>query len=140
MSKQTESDGSFSDARQFIDSCDNCGACCRGQESPPGYLLLLHFEPDLDRLDDPDVVRLREMPGEARREIEDYIERLRRGEMPYHAIWPACLWYDPNRRSCRWHEWRPEICRDFAVGSQECREWRQEYRIGPLEKKGFSNQ
>lgn len=53
---------------------------------------------------------------------------------------PVVVFRDPERRSCRWYEWRPEICRDFAVGSKECQKWRQEYGIGLLEKKGFPDQ
>ena len=40
----------------------------------------------------------------------------------------ACCWYDAENRVCRHHEHRPNVCRDFRVGSDDCVAWREHYR------------
>ena len=39
-----------------------------------------------------------------------------------------CIWLDMKTRQCRHHEYRPQICRDFEVGSADCHAWRRHYR------------
>jgi Fe-S-cluster containining protein len=41
----------------------------------------------------------------------------------YHGL--PCLWLDPQTRTCRHYEHRPEVCREFEVGSADCRRWRR---------------
>jgi len=40
-----------------------------------------------------------------------------------------CIWYDAERRRCKHHEHRPQVCRDFSIGGAGCLEWRRHYRI-----------
>jgi Fe-S-cluster containining protein len=40
----------------------------------------------------------------------------------------ACVWLDPKTRLCQNHLHRPQVCRDFEIGCQECLDWREHYR------------
>jgi len=85
-------------------SCGDCGACCMEMCSPP------FVPPDTDQLP-PDVK-------------SDYQHGL---EGRDEAGWPDCVpcfWLDPDSKKCRHYEHRPDICRDFEMGSDECRAWR----------------
>ena len=31
-----------------------------------------------------------------------------------------CYWYDAAKKNCKHHLCRPQICRDFELGSQRC--------------------
>jgi Fe-S-cluster containining protein len=42
-----------------------------------------------------------------------------------------CCWYDPATRRCRNYDYRPEACRDFEPGTEECGEARARHRIDP---------
>jgi Fe-S-cluster containining protein len=42
-----------------------------------------------------------------------------------------CLWWDPVTKKCRHYEWRPVVCRDFAVGEEDYLRIRKERGIGP---------
>jgi Fe-S-cluster containining protein len=113
-----------------VDSCDNCGACCLEQESPPGYVLLLNspgIRENPGKFGD-DVERLESIPNEAAAELRDYLAALLAGEQRSD---PACIWLNKATMRCRYHEHRPSICRDFEIGSAECIEWRRDYRIDP---------
>ncbi len=37
-----------------------------------------------------------------------------------------CCWYDQDLRCCKHHEYRPRVCRDFAVGCADCIGWRRQ--------------
>lgn len=105
--------------------CDSCGACCREQESPPGYVAILA---GIDWPDQDDVGRVRSMPVELRAELRRYMLDDCR-----HDRSPACLWYDAETRRCRHYEWRPSTCREFAADSPECHGWREAYQVVQLE-------
>lgn len=67
------------------------------------------------------------MPEPLKRELLRYIKEYQppaTGELD-----GPCVWYDAERRCCKHHEHRPQVCRDFAVGGKGCREWRSHYRI-----------
>ena len=36
-----------------------------------------------------------------------------------------CVWYDPATDRCRHYDLRPRACRDFALGSIDCRDARR---------------
>ncbi len=112
----------------IIETCDECGACCMEQESPPGYAMLLN-SPDMmenAELFEEDVARLRSLPDEAIAELRSYIQQLLDGvKRPDRA----CIWLDRSTMRCRYHEYRPMICRDFEVGSDDCIGWRKAYGI-----------
>ena len=73
-----------------------------------------------------DVKRLKALPEDATQELREYIEQLLNRNEPDN---PACIWLDQKTMRCRYHEHRPMICRDFEIGSGECRSWRSAYEI-----------
>ena len=92
----------------------------------PGYALLLSSKEMMDNADlfDEDVARLRNLPHEPLAELKRYLELLLAGEWPED---PACIWLDRKTMKCRYYEYRPMICREFAIGSEDCLGWRQQY-------------
>ena len=112
----------------IVESCDDCGACCREQESPPGYVMLL-ASPDMMDAPGPfkaDVERLQSLPAAALAELREYMVRLLNGAEQDD---PACIWLDSATMQCRYHEHRPSICREFELGTAECIEWRKTYDV-----------
>ena len=93
------------------------------QESPPGYVMIMaHNYGDLRDKD-----RWARMPEELRQQLREYGDNLRAKKRPPHPTHPVCLWLDRENNRCRHYEWRPQICRDFEVGSRDCHSWRKEY-------------
>lgn len=41
----------------------------------------------------------------------------------------VCCWYDVEHKRCKHHEHRPNVCRDFQVGSPDCLAWRDAFAI-----------
>ncbi|QDT12755.1 hypothetical protein K239x_47670 [Planctomycetes bacterium K23_9] len=39
----------------------------------------------------------------------------------------VCCWYDASLQRCKHHQHRPNVCRDFEIGSQDCLGWRKVY-------------
>ena len=73
-----------------------------------------------------DVKRIKALPTEAIEQLRSYLQRLLNGEELQD---PACIWLNRETNRCRYHEYRPLICRDFEIGSEECLTWRQSYNI-----------
>lgn len=98
------------------------------QESPPCYVMLLSSPNMMDEAEllAEDVERLRAMPPKPLAELQEHLRRLQAGETRDSL---ACIWLDQVTMRCRYHDYRPSICRDFEVGSEECLEWRQAYDI-----------
>ena len=108
-------------------SCQGCGVCCLEQQSPPLYLGILrgfHFPDDPDA-DPEDFHRLADLPAAAREELEEYAKLLAEGG----ETDGVCIWFDRERRTCRYYDFRPSICREFEVGSDGCLAWRELYEI-----------
>ena len=103
--------------RPDIVDCEGCGACCLHmgfpayltEESPSGP------EPAWKNLPD-------DLRAEILESMEGYKPRITGLDGP-------CTWFDPETKSCRHHEHRPQVCRDFQIGSPECRDWRRVYNI-----------
>lgn len=99
------------------------------QQSPPSYAMLLSspemMEDDAEMFAD-DVQRLKQMPEELRQELRDYISTLLSGHQRDDQ---ACIWLERDTMQCRYHEHRPSICREFEMGSEDCRGWRTQYKI-----------
>ena len=89
----------------LIDSCDDCGACCRLTPVPP-------FQPGEEAVWN--------VPAWM---LEPVQERIRRDEQ--FELLP-CVWLDPDTLRCRHYEYRPQACRDFEIGSLLCRLSRDE--------------
>ncbi len=91
--------------------CQRCGKCCMIQSLPPFWR---PFN-DLPVNEQP--------PEEAVEELQDYLDRLTAGKCGnvrdiaigfaqlFHS---PCLWFDQKRLRCRYYEFRPKACRDFA--------------------------
>jgi Fe-S-cluster containining protein len=111
-------------------NCDNCGACCFEQGSPPGYGFLLHSDMMAVALwpDQADVERVLNLPTEAKAILDDYWLKLRAGKITGDGDSPCC-WLDQQTMRCRFYEHRPQICRELDVDSEGCRSWRDEYNI-----------
>jgi Fe-S-cluster containining protein len=91
-----------------IESCDGCGACCMQQGHPP-YT-------DEER---------QYVPYELLSPIDEYVASFE-GE---DDTGRPCIWLDLATRSCLHYDHRPQVCRDFERGSDECRVVRWRYRI-----------
>lgn len=101
--------------------CNDCGACCFEQCSPPGYVAVVtgneHLWPDEE-----DVERAKTLPPEALRLLLEAVAAASSDDSP-------CCWLDLVTNRCRFYEHRPNICRDFEPGSEGCRSWRDEYKV-----------
>lgn len=131
-------------------ACKGCGACCM-MGSPPmyGYLLFVDggWAKRQERLDKcwqevqalpegemresgidtwksmkKDIARIEAMPAEARDAIVHFWAAKETGKADQDD---PCCWLDPATKECRWHEYRPETCRDFRAGSNDCHRWRE---------------
>lgn len=111
-----------------IGNCDGCGACCKEQVAPPGYLAIIHGGPD-SWPDQEDIDRVANLPEGARASLEQYLANRILGSRSIQ--WPACIWLDPESLQCRWYDHRPNICRTAVkVGDACCRSWRKEFGVG----------
>ena len=106
--------------------CNNCGACCMAQVSPPGYCgqeMVFFSTPEDER-------RFNSAPQEAQDLVWSWQDRI--DNLPDGAPLPddePCCWFDVKTLRCRFYDWRPSVCRDFDVGSEGCRCWRDEFNI-----------
>jgi Fe-S-cluster containining protein len=89
-------------------NCDGCGVCCRGQEALPVGWYLGSLASAAERA---------ALPRELLVELEAMRDRFNAEGWPADA---PCVWYDGETKRCRHHEYRPEICREFAVGGEDC--------------------
>jgi Fe-S-cluster containining protein len=112
----TERPGVFGMEEKVV-NCENCGACCMEQNTPPGYLVVI-FNPANWPVEFGDHDRVTQLPEEARAAIVNQGN----GSCP-------CCWLDLERMRCRWYEHRPQVCRNFVPGSEACLSWRDNYDI-----------
>jgi len=100
----------------IIDSCDDCGACCRVVTLPP---FRRAFDGEGEeaweclRWDRPDLMAEFLAADRARRADGD------------PSFGTPCLWLDPDSGRCRHYDHRPRDCREFAVGGPDCRDARR---------------
>jgi len=107
---------------EVVRDCDNCGACCRHMVMPP---FLPDFHAPENRNEEFDAFKA-EWPALAAELRAEYERKMREDEWPESA---PCFWYDAAAGRCKHHEARPEICRDFEVGSESCLSWREAHGI-----------
>ena len=103
-------------------TCDGCCACCLTIGHPP---FLLELDDGIPRPVDgadsmADLDRLHSAPPAAQ---AAYLAN-------YGTINVPCSWLDVFERRCRFYEFRPDICREFEVGSKWCSQFRELHKIG----------
>ena len=81
-------------------SCTGCGACCHLQSIPP------YMPTELDAI-----------PQHLADEVAAAANHQRTG---------PCLWLNANNR-CGHYEHRPEVCRQFELGGEDCQEVRKAF-------------
>ncbi len=82
-------------------SCEGCGACCLHMSTPPFV----------------DAEDLARVPKPLLDSVYRYLdERDKAGISDHHP----CIWLDVETRRCRHHECRPNVCRDFDIGEEDC--------------------
>lgn len=104
------------------DPCQGCGACCEYVGVPPGYYLA--YEPSGDNpswVDSRDAKLWRSMPADLRQTLDIYFQSVSEGLIEDRELQAdPCIWYDQVTRRCSHHEWRPEACRAFEAGGDDC--------------------
>ena len=100
----------------MVSDCDGCGLCCLHM----GYPSFV----GADGVGEPET-HWQRMPMELKTELLQYIDSY---DVHENELDGPCFWYDPQRRVCKHHEHRPNVCRDFRVGGDVCRQWREYYR------------
>ena len=93
-------------------TCDDCGVCCRGIGSPPfvGSEIL-------------------ELPENLQEEILVKGTGSIWDKNPNELTGSPCYWYDTDTGRCKNYDNRPQICRDFEIGSWPCLSYRQHYGV-----------
>ena len=115
-----------------ITDCRGCGVCCLHMGYPAFNLPLeeLRGEQAATKTAElpvrsQDRVRWNQLPASLRAELQAHIREYRAPKPGQLDL--ACIWLDPTTRVCKHHEHRPQICRDFEIGSAPCLEWRRAY-------------
>ena len=94
-------------------TCEDCGACCATMCSP--LLMPEHI----------DATEINALPADVRKDFKDGMEaREKHGWIPD----VPCFWLTDDLK-CKHYEHRPDICREFEVGSEACQTWRDEFNI-----------
>ena len=111
--------------------CEGCGACCRHVGHPMFYAVI-NWEtgryPAGDDYRPPDPLFVA-LPVRLKHELVAYARRcLRDGEGDDYG--EPCIWLTPDG-TCRHYEHRPQVCRDFEMGGEDCLRFRREQGIGP---------
>ena len=88
--------------------CKGCGVCCTEIGVPP----FLGFE-------------IYELPESLRDKFLAELQEFPDREM---AKTP-CRWYDLISKRCLQHKYRPQLCRDFEVGSESCVAMRSHFNV-----------
>lgn len=96
-----------------IESCNNCGACCTGMNSPPFI-----------GREDPEYIAL---PAEVKASFEAGMRK--REEEGWPDMVP-CFWLDVETRKCIHYEHRPDICRNgLERNDKGCHKWREDFDL-----------
>ena len=75
----------------------------------------------------PDEEHWTRMPRQLRNSLLAYVEQYE--SPPEGELDGPCLWLDIETGRCKHHEFRPNVCRDFRIGSAGCLDWRAEYLV-----------
>ena len=100
----------LNDALLIID-CNGCGACCRHMGHPT-FL--------------PSESTWLALPKHLKQELKAYDASRPKTKdgRPISDVGQPCIWLEPDG-TCRHYEHRPEVCRDFEVGSAACLRFRE---------------
>jgi len=109
----------------LADPCADCGRCCETIGLPPFEAANSDFGPQnvhlrgLTESQMADAVFDTElflhMPAEVRSAHAELLLNL-----TCDPTGEPCAWYDPERKRCLHHEWRPATCRRFEPGGERC--------------------
>ncbi len=95
-------------------NCDDCGACCMGQNLVPGSdVWIAKLSEELNEV--PRKLPPRSIPLPLLEELE----AVSRGACQGSGDEP-CLWLNRASGRCRHHKHRPDVCRQFEVGGEAC--------------------
>ena len=108
----------MSNSRPIL-NCDNCGVCCTTMGHPRFF-----WTQNLGSVVDELWIKL---PTSLVNEIDRHLA-LHGGDENADFGTP-CIWFDPIKKNCRHHEHRPQLCRDFQVGSDACLRLRRQHEI-----------
>lgn len=86
-----------------LESCDDCGACCRTVSVPPFRIDHTVNEP--------------EEKGAPEGLLE---ELLPAWELRLYVSAGTCLWFDEQTLRCRHYDLRPDAGREFEINSPSC--------------------
>lgn len=112
-----------------IINCDNCGACCLEQESPPGYVAIISYGIEY-AFSETDATRFESLPPVLIEELKKYWEDFIMTKDAPHPNGGACIWFDKSTRKCKHYELRPDMCREILQpGDDDCRGWRKDFGI-----------
>ena len=96
-----------------IIDCRECGACCTNIGNPP----FLGFE-------------ILDLPAKLKIEILDLLDNHHYRETNKSP----CYWFDQITLKCKHYEHRPQICRDFDIGSISCLSYREVAKLAAIHK------
>lgn len=88
-------------------NCDDCGACCASVGHPQFY------RNSNDEL-------WKRVPEHLKKQVNDHVDALTDIDLGQ-----PCIWLDPKTKQCMHYEYRPQMCRDFEVGSFHCHRFRR---------------
>lgn len=95
-------------------SCQGCCACCTKAGAPP--------------FGDIDIIN--NLPNDLKNELLTYMDFVASGLIiSRELLQMPCLWLDIEKHICKNYKYRPQICRDFQLGSNGCQQFIQ-LRIG----------
>ncbi len=104
------------------DPCGGCGVCCLHVVFPPFWARWPLGTPG----NDPDWVRLATERPDLAAGIEADYERRKAAGLCRRDYEAPCLWYDASSRRCKHYDYRPDVCRDFEPGGEDCMRFREE--------------
>jgi len=120
-----------------VTNCDNCGACCRGMGTPPGFAAFYPIDGVIaewaEGTEDHELwLRFKADRPEAEAELQAYYDGVKDGTIVDRTAGYdlPCLWYDEATKRCRHYEYRPTTCREaLQPGDEDCLRIRRMYRI-----------
>ena len=97
-------------------SCDDCGACCMGENLLPllGWTIRTSRGPRKDPRCP--------MPADEWKRLKRIAKSPRVGLRNWDN--PPCIWLDRDTGKCMHYEWRPPVCHEVVCGDESCQHWR----------------